>query len=64
MRVIGGEFALPLSTRPGHTYVIEVSNDLRVWTPAWTNSATTGSLLFREVPPDTLSGRYYRAIER
>ena len=63
-RVIGGEFALPFSTRPGHTYVVEVSNDLRVWTPVWTNSATTGSLLFREVPPGTATGRFYRTIER
>ena len=63
-RITAGEVALALATRPGHEYVVEVSDDLRVWTPVWTNSATTGSLLFREVPPGTRAGRFYRAIER
>ncbi len=63
-RISADEVALPLTTRSGYTYVVEASDDLSVWTPVWTNTATTGSLLYREASPGTRAGRFYRAIER
>jgi len=42
--------------------VIEISDDLRLWTPVWTNSP--GNQLFRDLPINTPPGRYYRSVEQ
>ena len=61
-RLPSGEMVLPLSTRYGTITVIEISDDLRLWTPVWTNSP--GNQLFRDLPINTPPGRYYRSVEQ
>ncbi len=61
-RLPSGEMVLPLSTRFGSITVIEISDDLRLWTPVWTNSP--GSQLFRDLPLNLPPGRYYRSVEQ
>ena len=61
-RLPTGEIVLPLATRDGTVTVIEFSDDLRVWTPIWTN--TPGSQLFRDLPLNVRAGRFYRSIEQ
>ena len=61
-RLPNGEMVLPLATRFGTTTVIEISNDLRTWTPVWTNSP--GNQLFRDLPANLVAGRYYRSVEQ
>ena len=61
-RLPSGEVILPLATRDGSITVIEFSDDLRVWTPIWTN--TPGSQLFRELPLNVRAGRFYRSVEQ
>jgi hypothetical protein len=60
-RLPSGEMVLPLSTRYGTITVIEISSDLRTWTPVWTNSP--GNQLFRDLPLNFPPGRYYRSVE-
>lgn len=62
IRLPSGEMVLPLSTRFGAITVIEFSDDLKTWTPVWTNSP--GSQLFRDLPQNLPPGRYYRSIEQ
>ncbi len=61
-RLPSGEMVLPLSTRFGTITVIEISDDLRLWTPVWTNSP--GNQLFRDQPLNLPPGRYYRSVEQ
>ena len=60
-RLPSGEMVLPLATRNGAITVIEISNDLRTWTPVWTNSP--GNPLLRDLPQNLPAGRYYRSVE-
>ncbi len=64
-----GEVVVPLATRPGHVYVVQVSDDLTLpitnrWRSVWTNSPSGGNLLYREIPTGVRTGRFYRVIER
>ena len=61
-RLPSGEMILPLATRDGTITVIEFSDDLRLWTPIWTN--TPGSQLFRDLPLNVRAGRFYRSNEQ
>lgn len=61
-RLPSGEMVLPLSTRYGTITVIEISDDLRLWTPVWTNSP--GNQLFRDLPINLPPSRYYRSVEQ
>jgi hypothetical protein len=61
-RTSGGRFQLRAAGQADQTYVIERSEDLRIWAPVSTNVAT--SSVVRYVEPLSSAGafRFYRAI--
>ena len=57
-------FQLMLQGQGGLTYVIEVSTDLRNWTPVSTNVTFDGTINFNDVGASGMNRRFYRAVER
>ena len=57
-------FQLMLQGQGGLTYVIEVSTDLKNWTPVSTNVTFDGTINFNDVSASGMNRRFYRAVER
>ena len=63
-RLLSGETALSLATRPGHTYVIEVSADMMSWLPLLSRTVTGGGMPFLDPGAIGQPRRFYRAAEQ
>jgi VCBS repeat-containing protein len=57
-------FELQLSGPTGSTYVILASTNMLDWTPIFTNSALTGSVVFTDTDAINNPVRFYRAVAR
>jgi len=55
-----GQFGFSLAGSPGRTVVVERSQDLRAWSPVWTNTFAQGTLQFSDADPG-MAAAFYRA---
>ena len=55
-------FQATLNGQPGASYVIEISPDLKVWTPTATNRISAKSWVYRDPQLATNTARFYRAF--
>lgn len=59
-----GLFRFGLEVQPGRTYVLEGSEDLRVWTPLSTNTAAADRLWFDDLDTPGNRKMFFRAVRR
>ncbi len=59
-----GAFGLQLSGATGAATILEVSFDLRHWTPISTNTPTTSPVTISDTGASGLANRYYRAVQQ